>query len=46
MIEGVGPTAQEILIYVRIFNLLNKVSHVDLTVTVVNIQEMDCSHVY
>ena len=45
VIEGVGPTAQEIIIYVRKLNLLTKDIHVNLTVIVLNTQEMDCFYI-
>ena len=45
-IEDVGPTAQEILIYARMFNLLTKDIYVNLTAVVLSSQEMDCSHIY
>ena len=41
-IEDVGPTAQEILIYARVFNLLTRDIHVNLIAVVLSSQEMDC----
>ena len=41
-IEDVGPTAQEILIYARMFNLLTRNIYVNLTAIVLSSQEMDC----
>ena len=45
-IEHVDPTAQEILIYARMFNLLTKDIYVNLTAVVLSSQEMDCFHIY
>ena len=39
MIEDVGLTAKKVLIYVRMFNLLTKDVHVNLTVAALNTQE-------
>ena len=40
-----GPTAKETLIYVKMFNLLTKNIHGNLTFTALNTQEMDCFYI-
>ena len=41
-IGDVGPTAQEILKYARMFNLFTRNNYVNLTAIVLSLQEMDC----